>query len=126
MAEKLPLSEIQKTQEFQRATKKQQLFLAIYIAGGVDTGNYDAVEATFVAYKVKDRATAHRMSYAILSSIQILDVLYRHFGAEPPEAFRVMLRRAIRNKHLTPAQVKALRLKAEILRQHSSPGSVAA
>jgi len=104
-----PLSEIEKTSEFQRLTKKQKLFLATYLQGG------DAVEAVLAAYQCADWSTARRMSYTLLKNVKIAEVLNLHFCPEPLEKFIAVLNRAIRNKKLTLAQFKALEVKAQSL-----------
>jgi hypothetical protein len=117
---RMPLIELEKTQEYQRLTPKQQLFVATYCEGGLATGVYDPIAATRTAYECKSVEVARIMSYSLMQNIRIVAVLNRHFGTEPIEAFVVMLDRAIYNKKLTVAQVQALRLKADILGYRNS------
>jgi len=114
-SKRLTLEELQMTPEYQRLTRKQQLFVATYVAGGLLDGQYDAVEATRTAYKCKTVENARVMSYSLLQNIHIVEVLNRHFNVEPIEEFLRTLDRAIQNKKLTQAQISALYLKARIL-----------
>lgn len=115
IANRMPLEELEKTQEYQRLTPKQKLFVASYCEGGRVDGNYNSVTATQTAYACKDAETARVMSYAVMGNIKIIAVLNRHFGAEPIEQFLSMLDRAINNKKVSVAQIMALRLKCKIL-----------
>jgi len=115
LSRRLPLAELQNTQEYQRLTQKQKLFVATYCEGGMVDGNYDPVAATQTAYACKTLEIARVMSYALMSNIRVVAVLNRHFNAEPIEEFLVLLDRAINNKHLTLAQLQALKLKCDIL-----------
>ena len=84
---RLSLEEIQGLAEYQRLTQKQQLFVATYCAGGLLDGRYDAVSATHTAYQCKSREVARIMSYSLLQNMRIVEVLNRHFNAEPIEEF---------------------------------------
>ena len=114
-AARMPMVDLEKTQEFQQLTRKQQLFVRTYCEAGLATGNYDSVEATMTAYNCKTYEVARIMSYAQMHNIRIVAVLSRHFCKTPIEDFMVTLDRAIANKKLTTAQIQALRLKYEIL-----------
>ena len=114
-AARMPMADLEKTQEFQQLTKKQQLFVRTYCEAGLTTGNYDSVEATMTAYNCKNLETARIMSYGQMSNIRIIAVLSRHFCRTPIEDFMVLVDRAIANKKLSMAQIQALRLKFEIL-----------
>jgi len=114
-SQRTPLSEIEKTPEFQRLRKKQKLFVATYIQAGVDTGVYDPVEATLAAYTCQNWAVVRRMSYGLLNNTKIAEVLNFHFSPTPRERFIATLNRAIRNKKLTMAQFRVLQQKAESL-----------
>lgn len=115
ISKRLPLSELEKTREYQRLTPKQKLFVATYCEGGLVDGNYDAVAATQTAYGCKSLEVARVMSYTMMQNMRIIEILNRHFNAEPIEDFLIQLERAIHNKKLTVAQLQALRLKCEIL-----------
>lgn len=112
---KLSLTELEQTQEYQQLTPKQRLFVATYCDGGIRNGVYDPVSATQMAYKCKTPESARVMSYALMGNIRIIAALNRHFNAEPIEQFLVEVDRAIRNKHLSVAQLQALKLKADLL-----------
>ena len=114
-SKRLPLVELEQTQEYQRLTQKQRLFVATYCEGGLTDGNYDAVAAVKMAYQCKSAEVARIMSYSLMQNIRIIAVLNRHFNADPIEGFLVALDRAIANKHLTQAQLGALRLKCEVM-----------
>ena len=114
-SKKLTVEQLQETQEYQRLTQKQQLFVATYCAGGLLDGKYDAVAATRTAYQCKSAEVARIMSYSLLQNIRIVEVLNRHFGVTPIEEFLVQVNRAINNKHLTTAQMDALKLKGDLL-----------
>lgn len=115
LSKRMTLEELQKTQEYQRLTQKQRLFVATYCAGGLVDGDYDSVAATRTAYQCKTLEVARIMSYALMQNIRIVAVLNLHFNATPTEEFLVILNRAINNKNLTMAQLGALRLKCELL-----------
>jgi hypothetical protein len=112
---RLTYDELKKTPEYQKLTRKQQLFVATYCAGGLADGVYDAVNAAALAYKCRTREIARVMSYSLMANIKIVAVINRHFNAGPTAEFLETLDRAIRNKKLTMAQVTALRLKCDIL-----------
>ena len=112
---RMPLSELELTQEYQQLTQKQKLFVAEYCEGGIVTGNYDCVAATRTAYECKSPEVARIMSYSLMANIRIIAVLNRHFNTAPIEEFLALLDRAIRNKHLSIAQLSALRLKCDIM-----------
>jgi hypothetical protein len=112
---RLTFEELEQTQEYQRLTPKQKMFVATYVAGGLATGNYDAVSATMTAYKCKSLEVARIMSYSVVANIRIVAVLNRHFAKEPIEEFLTMLDRAINNKKLTPSQLGALQLRCAVL-----------
>ena len=115
LSKRLPLTELQNTQEYQRLTPKQRLFVATYCEGGMVDGNYDPVAATQTAYACKTLEIARVMSYTLMANIRVIAVLNRHFNAEPIEEFLVQIDRAINNKHITLAQMQALKLKCDIL-----------
>lgn len=106
--ERMPFVELYKTEEFQRLTKKQQAFIKAYCV------DYDAVRAVRAAYACKSDEVARIMSYPLLMNINIISVLNRHFGTDPIEDFLKTLDRAIRNKHLTIAQIAALKLYSDV------------
>jgi hypothetical protein len=112
---RLTYDELKSTPEYQKLTRKQQLFVATYCAGGLADGNYDAVNAAALAYKCRTREIARIMSYSLMANIKIVAVINRHFNATPTEEFMEMLDRAIHNKKITAAQVALLRLKCDIL-----------
>lgn len=115
LSRRISVEALKKTPEFQRLTAKQQLFVETYCGGGMIDGIYNAVGATMVAYRCKSMEVARIMSYSLLANIRIVEVLARHFNAEPIEDFLVELNRAIHNKKLTLAQLQALKLKADVL-----------
>ena len=106
---------MQETPEYQKLTQKQRLFVATYCQGGILNGQYDPIEATRTAYQCKTPEIARVMSYSLMTNIRIVAALNRHFNTEPIEEFITLLDRAIRNKKLTTAQLRALELKADIL-----------
>lgn len=112
---RLTVEELEQTQEYQRLTPKQRMFVATYVGGGLSTGNYDTVSATMTAYKCKNAEVARIMSYSVVANIRIVAVLNRHFAKEPIEEFLTMLDRAINNKKLTPSQLGALQLRCAVL-----------
>jgi hypothetical protein len=111
----MSLEDLQATPEYQVLTQKQKLFVATYCEFGLSDGNYDAVEATRIAYVCKTREVARVMSYSLMQNIRIVAALNRHFQTEPIEEFMVQLNRAINNKKITPSMVQALRLKCDML-----------
>lgn len=120
--QRLSIEELQLLPEYQVLTPKQQLFCATYCQGGLDTGAYDHVNAVQTAYGCASRDIARVMSYAMMSNIRIIAVLNRHFQKTPTEEFVMLLDRAINNKKVSTAQVQALRMKCDLLKQdHSLP-----
>lgn len=114
-SERLTVDQLRVTPEFQKLTQKQRLFVATYVASGLLDGNYDAVVATRTAYQCKNLETARIMSYSLLGNIRIIEVLNMHFNRNATEEFMILLNRAVNNKHVSMAQIEALRLKANIL-----------
>lgn len=112
---RMPLSELERTEEYQKLTPKQRLFVATYVAGGIATSIYDPVDATRIAYKCKNLEVARIMHYSLLANIRIVEVLNRHFNTAPIEQYLRLLDHAIRNKKLTPSQLEAIRLKGAVL-----------
>jgi len=112
---RMPLEELQQTQEYRALTGKQQAFVDTYVAGGLLNNHYDPIESVLMAYNCKTRESARTMSYAVVQNIRVIAVLNRHFNTAPVEEFLVLLDRAINNKHLSIAQLQALRLKCDIL-----------
>lgn len=115
LAKRMSVADLRLTQEFQQLTEKQQLFVASYCDGGLVKGIYDPVVAALTAYKCKSLEVARIMSYSLMQNIRIIAALNRHFRTEPIEAFLTMLDRAINNKHVTVAQVQALKLKCDVM-----------
>lgn len=64
---------------------------------------------------VVTRTRPHVMSYAVLNSVRIIEVLNRHFRTEPIDALLKVIDKAIQNKRITGAQIQALRMKIELL-----------
>ena len=112
---RIPITELQNTQEYQRLTPKQRMFVASYCQMGLDTGTYDPVAATQMAYKCRNYETARVMSYDLLSNIRVIAVLNLHFNRQPIEEFLLTLDRAIGSRKVTAAQIQALRLKAYLM-----------
>lgn len=111
----MEMEELRLTPEFTKLTQKQQLFIEAYCArNGSADGNYDAVAATRTAYQCRTPEIARIMSYSMMQNIRIVEVLNRYFKLTPTEEFLKMLDRAIQNKHLTNAQLQALRMKCAI------------
>ena len=110
----MTLDELEKTREYQVLTKQQRFFIQSYVSGGMIDGHYDAVAAINMSYTCKNDNVARVMSYRQLDNIKIIEVLNRHFGLDPSDTFLTSLDRAVRNKHLTLAQLGALRLKCEV------------
>jgi hypothetical protein len=117
---RMELDELRLTPEFLKLTEKQRLFVETYCAP-TESGerNYDAVQATRTAYKCKTPEIARILSYALLQNIRIVTVLNRHFNRTPTEEFLINLDRAIHNKHLTIAQVQALKMQCDFLGQEN-------
>jgi len=113
--ERMPLAELELTQEYQRLTPKQKLFVSTYVASGILDGIYDSVAATNTAYRCKSMEVARIMSYSLMQNIRIVAVLNRHFNTTPIEAFLVQVDRAILNKNLSTSQLGALKIKADLL-----------
>lgn len=113
---RMELDELRLTAEFLKLTEKQRLFVETYCApDGDGNPNYNAVAATYTAYKCKTMEIARILSYALLQNTRIMIVLNRHFNRTPTEEFLINLDRAIHNKNLTIAQVQALRMQCDLL-----------
>jgi len=111
---KMDLENLVKTQEYNRLTPKQRMFVSTYIQSGLETGIYDQVTAVKSAYDCKNEESARIMGYSMLANINVIQVLNRHFGTEPIDQFLVTLERAIRNRNLTVAQFHALKLYCDL------------
>lgn len=105
---RMPIQILCETAEFKRLTKKQQAFIRAYVT------NYDPIVSVRAAYNCKSDEVARIMSYPLLMNINIISVLNRHFGTDPINDFLVTLDRAIHNKHLTIAQMQALKLYSDV------------
>jgi hypothetical protein len=112
---RMSLEEVQKTEEYAKLTGKQQMFIDTYVAGGLLNGHYDSIEAALTAYACKTREVARIMSYSVMQNIRIIAVLNRHFNKAPIAEFIALIDKAINNKHVSMAQVMALRLKCEVM-----------
>lgn len=115
LSNRLTLEQLRETEEYQRLTQKQRLWVATYCEGGLADGKYDALNATRTAYACKDAESARVLSYSVTANPKILACLNRHFNRTPTEEFLMQLDRAIANKNLTIAQVEVLRLKCKML-----------
>lgn len=113
-SERMPLEELQQTSEFLRLTPKQKLFVQTFVASGLLDGDYDAIAAIQTAYQCKNFESARTMSYRMLQTPSIIEVLNLHFRRSPTEQFLVDVDRAVRNRHVSIAQIQAMRLKAEV------------
>jgi phage terminase small subunit len=105
----MPIEILCETEEFKRLTNRQQRFIREYIVT-----KYDPIASVRAAYRCKSDEVARVMSYPLLTNIKIISVLNRHFATDPINDFLVTLQRAIHNKHLTIAQIAALRLYSDV------------
>lgn len=110
MSERLTLDQLRKTSEFLRLTSKQQLWISTYVENA-----YDPIFATQTAYHCKNAESARIMSYGLMANPKIIAALNAHFNLDPRAEFLRELDRAIVDKKFTPAQFKALQLKAQVL-----------
>lgn len=94
---------------FVRLTERQKLMIETYITSGADK-----VLSVLTAYHVKDRETARKMSYEAFSRPAVIQVLNAYWGVTPFEAFKRDVERAVRNKSLSVAQIRALELQARV------------
>jgi len=113
MQAKKPMSEpeIRRLASFQELTPKQQKLILEYASNG-----RDKVAAVLSAYDFKNRESARIGSYACFENRKIVRVLNEIFRVSPKEQFVAELDEAIRNSHLTMAQVEALAAKGRVLR----------
>lgn len=119
---RMPLSELKETTEFLRLTPRQQLYVSTYVETGMALGRYDDEAAIRMAYRCSTDESVRVMRYALKRSIKVVEVLNMHFGKNATAAFLDDVNRAIRNKHLTQAQLEAIILKSKILGIDSSLG----
>ncbi len=94
---------------FIRLTERQKLMIETYITSGADK-----TLSVLTAYHVKDRETARKMSYESFSRPGVIQVLNAYWGVTPFEAFKQDVERAVRNKSLSVAQIRALELQARL------------
>lgn len=105
----MPLELLRLDQCFMRLTEKQKLLIESYVASGGDK-----VGSVLAAYHVKDRETARKMSYDSFSRPAVVEVLNAYWGLTPFESFKRDVSRAVRNKRLSVAQIRALELQARV------------
>lgn len=105
----MPLELLRLTPEWKKATERQQLMVESYIASGGDK-----VFAVMSAYRVKDRETARKMQYDSFSRPAVVAILNLYHRVTPRDAFLRDVERAVRNRKLTVAQIRALELQARL------------
>jgi hypothetical protein len=107
MPDKMTLAEISKQQCWLDLTDKQRDLVTEFTRNGGDK-----VGAVHVAYRCRNRAAAQKRVYIIFSSQAVSACLALLQGNDPVVVFMADLTRATNNKHINPAQVAALRLRA--------------
>jgi hypothetical protein len=95
--ERVPLSEIITRPDYQSLTPSQQLWVRLYILSGEQTGTYDALTATKVAYPASVKSLASRSCH-VQSHPKVKHIIRVAFGEPENEMEPIMndLRRAIR------------------------------
>jgi hypothetical protein len=102
------------TPEFKQLSPKMGQFVLTYLQSVLD-GEADALAAVKAAsYNCKSDENGRILGFQLLASPKIILVMNRFFGVSPTEAFLKQVRKAISNKKLTIAQVRALELYSNI------------
>jgi hypothetical protein len=113
--QRMSLSDLSRTPEFNQLSLKMEKFVAIYLQSLISTGTADVLAAVKGArYNCKSDQNARILGFQLLANPKIVLVLNRFFGVTPTEAFRKQVQKAISNKKLSVAQVRALELYSNI------------
>lgn len=119
--ERIPLSDLVMTWEFQRLTPQQQIWVRAYLGSGETAGTFDAFAATRIAYPAAAMQNLAARSCQIQSHAKVRHLLNIYFGhpelneVSPPDRFFKQLKTAIRKSiredgKLTVATTKAIEL----------------
>ena len=112
--QRLTLAELQDTMEYRHLSPKMGSWLSAYVQKFLDTGTFDPLCATQAAYKCNTPETARTFGYQLLANPKIILALNRFFGTTPEQAFLKSVEKAIYNRRLTNAQVRALELDCKV------------
>jgi hypothetical protein len=112
--QRLTLDELRDTMEFQHLSPKMQMWVSSYVQNFLNNGTFDPVFATRTAYAGKNAENIRRIGYQMLSTPKVLFALNRFFGYSPEQAFRKAVEKAIYNRRLTNAQIRALELQCRM------------
>ncbi len=100
------------TFEYRHLTPKMQEWISTYLQGFLDTGKFDVLAATKAAYVCKNDESTRVLGYQITGNPKIILALNRFFGVTQKDLFLKQLERAIYDKKITLAQIRALELAA--------------
>jgi hypothetical protein len=106
----MPLDELAATIEFAHLSPKMANWVRAYVKNYIDSGKLDPTTATKAAYDCRSDETARTFGYQLIGNPKIILALNRFFGNSPEQAFLKEVERAIYNRKLTVAQVRALEL----------------
>ncbi len=110
---RMTIEEFARTIEAAPLTPKMRKFVLAYVRGFIDAGKFDALAAAKVAYVCKSDQTARCIGYQLLANPKIVLAVNQFFGLSQKEGFLRRLERAIYDKDITIAQVRALELTAQ-------------
>jgi hypothetical protein len=110
MGQKLSIEQLRETAAFKKLRQRQQALVENYLSNGGDE-----VSAITAVYKCS-QTSARTERYVMFQNPKILEVLALAAGAESPALarFTAELERAMRSKHTTPQNIKALQLFARV------------
>jgi len=106
--DRLTLEQLKQESCFLDLTLKQQKAVEVFI-----TSNGDRTAAVLAAYNVKP-ANAKILAYQIFESRRVVACLTVYFQDDPLESLKKLVARAMTKKHLTTAQVYALKFYCDL------------
>jgi hypothetical protein len=105
----LGIDVLRKTRAFSELTEKQKATVEAFVSNG-----HNKLAAVQSAYNCKSAASARTLINRLFSNPAVVAVLALHFQDDPLDTLKAEVRRALRDKHLTPQRAAMLRLLAEL------------
>jgi hypothetical protein len=106
---RMTIEELRQQECYLDLRPKQRMFIEGWIASGGDR-----VFATSSAYDCAHAEAARSFSYEVLSSPAVIACLAAFYQDNPLAEFKDQVSRAVRNRNLTTAQIRALELMARL------------